>query len=186
MFRICALAFLYITGSHGIHRNDLTRHQKFVQYAISEHRRLDISKDCIKETFDDIWNEDAPYFVYALDFEGIGCVESPCDFKNANENNYTLIKQYCDDKDGQFVHYRFQYRHNKTETNPGEEREIRNFPECIGNSCDSTQFASFYQGVLWAYEDSIDLSVITETSSALQNATFHWLIAMVGVFLLVH
>jgi hypothetical protein len=116
-------------------------------------RRLDISQDCWNQT-KQLWEEMTPIqWNHSFNFSYNECMEYPCNFQEHQHQNqqqhqdaYENMKQECEGQQGQFVQYRYRFRYNNGTTD--QEREFFNVPECIGQSCDVTQFASYYQGYL--------------------------------------
>jgi hypothetical protein len=102
---------------------------------------------------------------------------------------------YCDSIGAQFVLYTITYIENRTDTDPGVQREIMNVPVCIGQSCDASQFASYVTGrnqeqAKLYRPDISSIYFITQSSSAafVTAGTFAFavLLAVSSTFLVVN
>lgn len=165
---------------HGFIVNDnieiVNIHYENLKHDALHQRQLDVSRDCLIETIKEMWgsNENKPNIASPFKFEASGCVESPCDYKKTNPAIYQAVMDYCDTLDGQFVLYTMTYVENSTDTDPGVQREVVNFPDCLSQSCEASQYASYttaYNQIYYRDKGLSSLYVITQTSLATSSMT---------------
>jgi hypothetical protein len=190
-----AAAHGFIVNDKSAEIENIRRHNNLKHSARHQERQLDVSRECLIETYDEIPKNEPPNEPYIWNFDALGCVESPCDFKDVHAFYYQAYMDYCDSIGAQFVLYTLTYIENRTDTDPGVQREIINVPECIAQSCDASQFASYATGLdqeqAKLYRPDISsIYIITQSSSAafVTAGTFAFavLLAVSSTFLVVN